>query len=385
MASLAVTYTFTNGTVASASEVNQNFQDVIDGTSDGTVDFNIAALTAAGTATLNGSVLLGNASGDDIQFNGSMATSLPIKTQRTYDIGSADLGLRILYLGGNSTHTIALQAPSSGMAADYSLSLPATAPYYGAVPQGSSSSALAFVPGHTLTSAKSADYTITDTDGISVILMTTGGTDRTITLPTLADNQDRVIVIKKIDGLDDDGTGKLIIDGESTETIDGDTTVELYAAGDNIKLKGGASRWEILKMTQTEYLSNSGDPTTGNADNTSSFKYGIAGNEFPSSSFTGGHLRRIRCLTAPKTHTTMTVEVDAYDQQQWQTLTGGVYGGSTYVEPYRINENSGIGRLERVSSTDFDVNLGRYAYYSANNWAAAHANMNWRIKKQTII
>lgn len=239
--------------------------------------------------------------------------------------------------------------------------------------------------GNTSQSAKSADYTITDSDGIAVIVMTTGGTDRTITLPTLADNQNRVITIKKIDGMDADGTGKCIIDGENTETIDGDTTVDLYAAGDNITIKGGASRWEILKMTQTEYLSNSGDPSTGNADNTTAFSYTIAGNEFPSTSFTGGHVRRIRCQTAPKTNTSMVVEVDAYDQQQWQVLTGSVYGGTTYVDNYNANSNIGIGRLDRVSSTDYDVNLGRYAYSATNAWAAAHANMNWRIKKQTII
>lgn len=239
--------------------------------------------------------------------------------------------------------------------------------------------------GNVAQSAKSADYTITDSDGISVIVMTTGGTNRTVTLPTLADNEDRVITIKKIDGMDSDGTGKCTIDGESTETIDGDETVDLYAAGDIIVIKGGASRWEILKLTQTEYLSNSGDPTTGNADNSTDFKYSITGNEFPSGSFTGGHLRRIRCLTAPKTHTTMVVEIDAYDQNQWQVSTGSIYGGVTYVDNYNANANTGIGRLERVSSTDFDVNLGRYAYASAQNWAAAHANMNWRIKKQTII
>lgn len=234
-------------------------------------------------------------------------------------------------------------------------------------------------------SAKSADYTITDSDLISVIVMTTGGTDRTVTLPTLADNQNRVITIKKIDGMDADGTGKCIIDGENTETIDGDATVDLYAAGDNITVKGGASRWEILKMTQTEYLSNSGDPTTGNADNTTDFKYSIAGNECPGTSFTGGHTRRIRCQTAPKTNTTMVVEIDAYDVGQWQVLTGSVFGGTTYVDNYNANSNWGIGRIDRINSTDFDVNMGRYAYSNTNNWAAAHANMNWRIKKQTII
>ncbi len=126
MASITVTYSFTNGTASDATAVNTNFNDIISGTSDGTKDFSISALTCAGIATFNGNVLLGNASGDDVQFNGSLATSIPIKTTRTYDIGSADLGLRIIYLGMNSTYTIALCGPSSGASADYTLTLPAT-------------------------------------------------------------------------------------------------------------------------------------------------------------------------------------------------------------------------------------------------------------------
>lgn len=131
MANITVTYSFTNGTAADAGQVNTNFNDIISGTSDGTKDFNIAALTCAGTSTFNGNVLLGNASGDDVQFNGSLATSIPIKTQRTYDIGSADLGLRLTYLGMNSTYTIAFGAPSSGASADYTILLPATVPSNG--------------------------------------------------------------------------------------------------------------------------------------------------------------------------------------------------------------------------------------------------------------
>ena len=71
-------------------------------------------------------MILGNASGDDLTIGASLASSIAIKTTRSYDIGSADLGLRVLYLGMNSTHTIALNAPSSGASADYSLTLPAT-------------------------------------------------------------------------------------------------------------------------------------------------------------------------------------------------------------------------------------------------------------------
>ncbi len=80
MANPAVTHTFVNGTTADASAVNQNFTDVLNSLSDGTKDLNISALTVAGTSTLNGDVVLGNATGDDITITGSLAATLNIKT-----------------------------------------------------------------------------------------------------------------------------------------------------------------------------------------------------------------------------------------------------------------------------------------------------------------
>ncbi len=54
MANVSVTNTFTSGTTILSGEVNQNFTDIINGTSDGTKDFNINALTASGTITFDG-------------------------------------------------------------------------------------------------------------------------------------------------------------------------------------------------------------------------------------------------------------------------------------------------------------------------------------------
>ena len=77
----------------------QNFNDILNGVSDGTKDLSINALTLAGALTANGNVTLGNASGDDLTVTASLASSIPIKTNNSYDIGSATLGLRKLYLG----------------------------------------------------------------------------------------------------------------------------------------------------------------------------------------------------------------------------------------------------------------------------------------------
>jgi hypothetical protein len=73
MAGPSVTYTFTNGTTADGTQVSQNFTDLINGLTDGTKDLNINALTAAGTATLNGNIILGNAIGDTVTVNGVFA------------------------------------------------------------------------------------------------------------------------------------------------------------------------------------------------------------------------------------------------------------------------------------------------------------------------
>lgn len=200
------------------------------------------AATFAGLVTISGNTVLGSASGDDITFTGSLASSIPLKTQRTYDIGAADIGLRILYLGGNSTHTIALSAPSSGMAGDTAIALPPTAPVVGHGIQGSSTSATVWAPMQTDThTVSSADYTILTTDGYKTILVSTANSNRTITLPAVSDSTDRRIRIKKTDS----GTGIVIIDTPSTETIDGSAQKRCADQYDFIELLSDGTNWHI--------------------------------------------------------------------------------------------------------------------------------------------
>lgn len=125
MASPAVTYTFSNSTTADATEMNQNFLDVINGITDGSKDLSIFALTCAGNVSLNANVTLGNASGDDITFTGSLASSIPIKTHNSFDIGSVTtLGLRAIYFASSSaTKTAKLQGPA--ISSDVTVTLPA--------------------------------------------------------------------------------------------------------------------------------------------------------------------------------------------------------------------------------------------------------------------
>lgn len=125
MAAPSLTYTLTNGSTADASQVMQNFNDLLNGITDGTKDLSISALTCAGTATLNGHVNIGNSSADDLTITASLASAIPVKTTASYDIGSSTLGIRALYFGRNS-QTVNLVG-SSSMSATWTMTLPVTA------------------------------------------------------------------------------------------------------------------------------------------------------------------------------------------------------------------------------------------------------------------
>jgi hypothetical protein len=128
MAYIAVTNTFTNGSVADAGAVNTNFTDIINGLSDGTKDLSVAAITAAGTTTLNGAVNLGNATSDDITITGYVASAIVPKTDDTYDLGTAALAWQDLYLEGTCyTDAIAPLGTTIGISASGAVSIGSTA------------------------------------------------------------------------------------------------------------------------------------------------------------------------------------------------------------------------------------------------------------------
>jgi hypothetical protein len=113
----------------------QNFNDCINGVSDGTKDANIFALTTAGATTLGASASV------DLVLNAALASTVAIKTNTTYAIGSATKGLSAIYLGGTSTFTIGVVAPT--LAASYTLTYPAAVPAATALISMSSTGALA--------------------------------------------------------------------------------------------------------------------------------------------------------------------------------------------------------------------------------------------------
>lgn len=100
-------------------------------------------------------------------------------------------------------------------------------------------------------SAKSGSYTILDDDS-DFFDVTTGAVGDTLTLPTLADNQDRIIGVRKADS----AAGSLTLDGEGAEEIDGRASLVVYTQGGLILVRGGANEWEVIALTGGEPVTN---------------------------------------------------------------------------------------------------------------------------------
>ncbi len=76
---------------------------------------------------------------------------------------------------------------------------------------------------HTVTSA---DYTILDNDGFETIVVSTGASNRTVTLPAVADNQGRKIRLIKADN----GVGNILLDAAGSELLNGLTVSQIACA-----------------------------------------------------------------------------------------------------------------------------------------------------------
>jgi len=95
-----------------------------------------------------------------------------------------------------------------------------------------------------LSHSVTANYTFTDSDKIKTLFVTTGASTITATLPTAADNLYRVIEIIKIDS----GSGKVTVDGEGAETINGNATIDLFLQYRGIRIKSYGTGWYIVDV-----------------------------------------------------------------------------------------------------------------------------------------
>lgn len=242
MAAPSVSFVFSGGTTILSAQVNTNYNDLVNAMSDGTKDFTIGTLTVAGAVVINGAITLGNASGDDLTIEASLAQTLLIKAGVNVDIGDSTNGVRSIYFEGNN-NTIQVSAPA-GLAGDYSLTLPEDNGKNGWALNNNGSGVLSWVPGQTdINEVSSADYVVTDTDGYRHIHFTTANSDRTCTLPTAADNTDRIITVRKVDS----GTGNVTVKGEAAgekiDSISGTTGILLDAQYMQITLVSDGTQW----------------------------------------------------------------------------------------------------------------------------------------------
>lgn len=94
---------------------------------------------------------------------------------------------------------------------------------------------------------KSDDYTITDADGYDILILSGAAANKTFTLPTAADNTDRILTFINMDT-----TYELNIDGEGAETIRWEDTevtdIDIEIQGSGFQVFCDGTRWIVLKV-----------------------------------------------------------------------------------------------------------------------------------------
>lgn len=93
---------------------------------------------------------------------------------------------------------------------------------------------------------KSADYTVVAADIGSILSVSASGAARTITLPAAASSTGLVIGVKKSDS----STNTVTIDGNSSETIDGATTLVLRQQHDCVVLICDGTGWQVYSASR---------------------------------------------------------------------------------------------------------------------------------------
>ena len=356
MASPSYTYTLANSTTADADEVMQNFNDILNGVSDGTKDISVAALTVAGNANFNGNTTLGNATGDTITVTGRIASDVNPSANASYDLGSSALSYASLYLDNASTDggaiyfdagtTKFIKANAAGTELEIS-------GFTTLETNGAQIKELALY-----SEAKSASYTITDIDGISFLPVTAGSSgDVTVTLPTAAANTGRVITIKKVDA----GTGAVIIDGEGAETIDGaaTTTIGTYTSDGAVPyIYTGQGAFVTLLCDGSEWfvINTGGD-----------YVYDIVSTAVNAASSTASQL--VGALTIPPG--TWAISADVQRQANGATLSGvqviGIIpSGGGQEDTYNRTAGTQTNTTDQYSVTPFVVRLTTATTYNAS-------------------
>src|SRR5690606_16681057 len=95
---------------------------------------------------------------------------------------------------------------------------------------------------NTLYSAQSGNFTITDNDNVRTVGMTTGASTYTVTLPSAANNTDRIITVTKVDSYT----------GGYCAVTDGSSTWKLPGRGDAVTWQSDGTNWQIIDDSRGE-------------------------------------------------------------------------------------------------------------------------------------
>lgn len=215
-------------------------------------------------------------------------------------------------------------------------------------------------------SVSSADYTILDGDGYDTILVSTGASDRTITLPTAADNIGRKIFIKKTDS----GAGKVIIDGEGSETIDGALVKNILYQYESYGIVCDGSNWLV---TEVDYLGDTSyTPTTGGIGtptNVFARYYRYQNIMHLRVSLTAGTLAgALLSVSLPSGLTIDSTRVPADNKNYLGMGFASSSGGAIAVAA------ADIAAIAELSQTNTDIYFATTANTAANIFAAQNAN-----------
>jgi len=103
------------------------------------------------------------------------------------------------------------------------------------------------------TCLRSGNYILTNNDGCELLLVTTGGSTATVTLPAAVSNTGRKITVQKADS----GVGTLVVNRLGSDTINGSTTFTLVSqyAWETLIASGPiwnpVSVWDVVTTTST--------------------------------------------------------------------------------------------------------------------------------------
>lgn len=257
MSSPTVPYTFSNGTTADATQVNDNFSAILNHITDGTIDFSINALTVAGTAAFNGNTTLGNASTDDLTITASLASSIAIKTKNTYALGAGTLYLASTY--ATTTYTSELSAladVAAGITCNHALTLAA----------GATVSA-----GQSLKADTIAETTAAAGVSIDGVAIKDGGL--TVTLPIIMNRNSTTIS----GGVITLNSAFQAVDTESAAATDDLDTINGGTNGQLLILRAANSARTVVVKDGTGNIQCAGDMSLDNAQDTITLLYDVAG------------------------------------------------------------------------------------------------------------